>query len=141
TVTLTHVDRVVAVRSHEEVRNTSDTLDYTDFRTVRSTYAVVYQGRTREDGTPREPIERFAIVDCTNLWTHRGQPHREPVVDEHALEDPEIAADYAAWRSLLRDKAEKAHKERQLREEERRRQVEERRRNRPERGKQMRVVS
>lgn len=87
--------RVIRVEKVTENRNWSDTLDYSDWRTTTCTYALVYLGthgvpahRWSSDSprmrprtnlepssydTPRDlaPEERFAWIDCTNLFTDR----------------------------------------------------------------------
>jgi len=92
--------RVLQVEKTTESRNWSDTLDYTDFRSTECTWALVYigihgvaphsrVGRTITYHapppweTPRdlEAGERFAWVDCTNLFADRNGYRLEAEVD------------------------------------------------------------
>ena len=86
-----YLGRVVRVETTTETRNWSDTLDYTDMRSTTCTYALVYLGH--EGKKPRhhhvgnrlfvtdapwyevEALDigdRFAWVDCTNLFADRN---------------------------------------------------------------------
>ena len=84
-------DRVVRIEQLVETRNWSDTLDYTDMRSVTATYALVWLGThgvppRSWDGRPMtyavpaswdkprdlEFHEQFAWVDCTNMFVDRN---------------------------------------------------------------------
>ncbi|NBZ95427.1 MAG: hypothetical protein EBR40_03185 [Proteobacteria bacterium] len=104
-----YVGRVIRLETTTEVRNWSDTLDYTDKRSTTCTYALVYLGHegkkprhhhvgnrayvTDAPWYPRLPCEvaaqvealdigdRFAWVDCTNLFSDRNGYSLAPVAD------------------------------------------------------------
>jgi len=84
-------DRVVRIEQLVETRNWSDTLDYTDMRSVTATYALVWlgthsvpprswHGRPMAYAVPAswdkprdlEFHEQFAWVDCTNMFVDRN---------------------------------------------------------------------
>ena len=85
-------DRVVRIEQLVETRNWSDTLDYTDMRSVTATYALVWlgthgvpprswHGRPMTAAFPAswdiyfrglEFHEQFAWVDCTNMFVDRN---------------------------------------------------------------------
>ena len=94
------VGRVVRIQQVTETRNWSDTLDYTDMRSTSCTYALVYLGthgvaprnhfgRLLASHAPcswDEPRdldvgERFAWVDCTNLFSDRNGFYLTATVD------------------------------------------------------------
>jgi len=113
------VGRVVRTEVVTETRNWSDTMDCTDYRSAKCTYALVYLGRhgiapsktgrpttgtSPIPGTPTRDLavaERFAWVDCTNLFSWRGCPTLEPQVDTFDQQllwgGPEMLEDLAAW--------------------------------------------
>jgi hypothetical protein len=118
------VGRVVRTEVVTETRNWSDTMDYTDYRTTKCTYALVYLGRhgiapynrlgrpttgtSPIPGTPTRDLavaERFAWVDCTNLFSWRGCPTLEPQVDTFDAQllwgGPEMLEDLAAWDAAM----------------------------------------
>ena len=88
-----YVGRVIRVEKVVEVRNWSDTMDYSDYRSTSCTWALVWLGthgvpprvhgaRPIRDwyGNPERdlaPEEQFAWVDCTNIFTDRGMPSHE----------------------------------------------------------------
>lgn len=125
-VTHTEYDgRVIDIRRFQDRRDCSDTLDYTDFRVVDCTEALVYVGRTRvekqwtaEHGEVPTgalidiPIERrFAWVDCSNLFVWRGSDERVPAVDRFALLSGELIQDFEDWTTWMkRVKAENAER-------------------------------
>lgn len=80
-----HAGRVIGVRTFESRRNMSDTLDYSDWQTVKCVEATVYLGRTAEDGSELPIERRFTTVDCSNHFTWRGADHRTPAVDAFPL--------------------------------------------------------
>ena len=112
--------RVVRTEVVSETRNWSDTMDYTDYRTTKCVYALVYLGRhglapMSRLGRPVTGVnpfpgsetrdlevgERFAWVDCTNLFVWRGCPALMPEVDTFDMQllfgGPEMLEDLAAW--------------------------------------------
>lgn len=108
--TASYVGRVVAVEQFYASRNHSDTLDYTDFRTVLCTSALVYEGReaaagswdswrccTRKEPEPLDVQDRFRYVDCTNIFAWRGSNLVHCTADADMDSDPEMAEDFAAW--------------------------------------------
>lgn len=124
TSTTHFANRVVAVREYEATRNWSDTMDYTDYRLTACVDAVVYLGRRGVDGgsfyrldmlngnasdyVRAMPVvdlpirERFAVVDCTNLFVWRGSEEAAPSVDVEALAtDTEMAEDWAAYQDAM----------------------------------------
>ncbi len=146
TETRAYEGRVVKVRKYVADRNHSDTLDYTDFRSTQVTEALVYMGRHGKpywnyiDQADRdlELHERFAWVDCTNLFTWRGSLHREPVVDEQwVLLIPGFIDDYEAWQADIAEKERVAAETKRKHEEICKAADEEAARNRPARGKRM----
>lgn len=120
-----YVGRVLRVEKVQETRNWSDTMDYTDYRPTECTYALVWLGT---QGVPPRFVgnrllvwyyegevpswagdkvrdleihEQFAWVDCTNLFTDRGQPCLTPVADTFDMQllhgGPEMIEGLAAW--------------------------------------------
>jgi len=129
------VGRVVRIDVVSETRNWSDTMDYTDYRTTKCTYALVYLGRhgiapynhlgrpttgtTALRCTPTRDLavaERFAWVDCTNLFSWRGCPTLEPQVDTFDQQllwgGPEMLEDLAAWDAAMETLKARAAEER-----------------------------
>lgn len=150
-VTISHEGCVLEVRTFVARRNHSDTLDCSDWRDTNCVEAFVYLGRMRpkdhwEPVSETNPLveraiwDRFGKVDCSNLFTWRGANTREAFVDENAMENPELAEDFAAfeaWQTAERERmaaVTEAHKvavaERKAEEEA----------NRPVKGKKMIVV-
>ena len=122
--TIHFLGRVVRTEVVTETRNWSDTMDYTDYRSTKCTYALVYLGRhgiapynhlgrpttgtSPIPGTPTRDLavaERFAWVDCTNLFSWRGCPTLEPQVDTFDQQllwgGPEMLEDLAAWDAAM----------------------------------------
>jgi hypothetical protein len=121
TAQTTHfLGRVVRTEVVTETRNWSDTLDYSDYRSTQCIYALVYMGRhgiapmTRNGRTVAgvnpypgselrdlEVGERFAWIDCTNLFSYRGVPVLAAAVDTFDMQllhgGPEMFDDLAAW--------------------------------------------
>ena len=112
--------RVVRTEVVTETRNWSDTMDCSDYRSTKCIYALVYMGRhgiapMHRDGRPvtgvnpfpgsetrdLEAGERFAWVDCTNLFSWRGVPVLTAEVDTFDMQllhgGPEMFDDLAAW--------------------------------------------
>lgn len=138
-VTIEHTGEVVDVRRSRQQRNVSDTLDYSDYRFVDVTEALVWVGRTDLSGNERSPIDRFKWIDCSNLFVWRGQSKQEPTID--VLRHPDVVIDYCNYLEASRE-AEQARveeaKKQAIFEAERK---EEEERNRPVRGKKMVAVS
>jgi hypothetical protein len=118
--TIHFLGRVVRTEVVTETRNWSDTMDYTDYRSTKCIYALVYMGRhgiapmTRAGRTVAgvnpypgselrdlEVGERFAWIDCTNLFSWRGVPVLTAVVDTFDMQllhgGPEMFDDLVAW--------------------------------------------
>ena len=118
--TIHFLGRVVRTEVVTETRNWSDTMDYTDYRSTKCIYALVYMGRhgiapmTRAGRTVAgvnpypgselrdlEAGERFAWIDCTNLFSYRGVPVLVATVDTFDMQllhgGPEMFDDLAAW--------------------------------------------
>jgi hypothetical protein len=138
--------RVIRIEKTSETRNWSDTLDYTDHRSTECTWALVYLGthgvaprdwhgrmiahiKDPSWETPRDLTvgERFAWLDCTNLFGDRHGYLLAAEVD--TVGDLLIAGgkesiydQLAAWDDFNSKEAEKAAEQRRL--EETRRQAE-----------------
>ena len=118
--TIHFLGRVVRTEVVTETRNWSDTMDYTDYRSTKCIYALVYMGRhgiapMTRDGRPVTGVnpfpgsetrdlevgERFAWIDCTNLFSWRGVPVLTAEVDTFDMQllhgGPEMFDDLAAW--------------------------------------------
>ena len=122
--------RVLELANTREQRNWSDTYDYTDYRTTECTYALVWLGThnlpprapnvtskgvsrpscyykvasfEEKDVRDLEFHEQFAWVDCTNLFSWRGDPSLKPEVDTAMAEgDPLMWANYIAWKGYMK---------------------------------------
>jgi hypothetical protein len=137
-------DRVVRIEQMSEVRNWSDTLDYTDMRSVTATYALVWlgthgvppevrHGRPMTYSTPcswhvpqdLEFHEQFAWVDCTNMFVDRnGYALKAEVDGEYGMfGEPLMWANLTAWEAYHKAAAEKRTEE--LRKEQEVRRAEE----------------
>jgi len=106
-----HVGRVIKTQTYVATRNHSDTLDYSDFRPTKVTEFLVYRGRFGKPSDwdwvePRalELTERFSWVDCTNMFTWRGEHVRSGEVDIDVF-DPVFASDYADWQAHCAEQA------------------------------------
>lgn len=110
----TNENRVLKIRKYRATRNCSDTLDYSDYREVENTEALVYYGRVVPEapdgyvwsssgphmlrsGTEVPLNDRFGWVDCTNLFADRNGSYRVPKVDELAMLDGELLEDFENW--------------------------------------------
>ena len=136
-VRTSYAGRVLKVKRVNETRNTSDTLDYSDYRTVESTYALVWLGtynvpaysrgeevdglsaplREDREGNTWNPAralefnEQFAWVDCTTLCPWRDQDDHIAEVDAvmgHG--DPMMWANFIAWEAYQKALVAKAAK-------------------------------
>lgn len=137
-------DRVVRIEQLTEIRNWSDTLDYTDMRSVTATYALVWlgthgvpphvwHGRQKADVVPASWLERrdlefheqFAWVDCTNMFVDRnGYALKAEVDGEYGMfGEPLMWANLTAWEAYHKAAAEKRSEE--LRKEQEARRAEE----------------
>ena len=138
--------RVVRVLNVVETRNWSDTLDYTDYRSTNCTIALVYLGREGKkphghhafgrgyvndcSWTPVGPLDvgdRFAWVDCTNLFSDLYSYWLDNVTVDSVGDlflacGAEVYDELAAWDDFNSKEAEKAAEQRRL--EETRRQAE-----------------
>ena len=124
-----YLGRVVRVETTTETRNWSDTLDYTDMRSTTCTYALVYLGH--EGKKPRhhhvgsrlfvtdapwyevEALDigdRFAWVDCTNLFADRTGYRLAPVADTMGdlllYSGVDVYDELAAWEAYHKAAAE-----------------------------------
>ena len=124
-----YLGRVVRVETTTETRNWSDTLDYTDMRSTTCTYALVYLGH--EGKKPRrhhvgnrlfvtdapwyevEALDigdRFAWVDCTNLFADRNGYSLAPVADTMGdlllFSGVDVYDELAAWEAYHKAAAE-----------------------------------
>ena len=137
-------DRVIRIQQLSEIRNWSDTLDYTDMRSVTATYALVWLGT---HGVPPEvrhgrPMtysppcswdkprdlefhEQFAWIDCTNMFVDRnGYALKVEVDGEYGMFGEALMwANLVAWEAYHKAAAEKRSEE--LRKEQEARRAEE----------------
>ena len=100
--------RVIEVRRYKDLRNMSDTLDYTDWRTVECCDALVWLGVEGHPGNyewnPSRPLEfheQFMWVDCSNHFSDRCGYTLHPEADAWTSEsrgDPLMWANLLAWR-------------------------------------------
>jgi hypothetical protein len=129
------VGRVVEIRFYQARRNMSDTLDYTDFRTVECTDALVWLGPVGHphanewiEARPLEFWEQFTWIDCSNHFSWRDRKLLVPQVDDAPLADPLLLVNLAAWRAHtaaeVRRKEEEARAANEAVEARRRAQVE-----------------
>ncbi len=130
--------RVVRIQQLTETRNWSDTLDYTDMRSVTATYALVWlgtrgvpprswPGRPMTDATPSrfdEPRtlefhEQFAWIDCTNMFVDRnGYALKAEVDGEYGMfGEPLMWANLIAWESHHKAVAEEKAEELRIKQE------------------------
>lgn len=100
--------RVIEVERFRDRRNMSDTLDYSDWRTVDCVRALVWLGPVGKPNnqywtTPRplEFHEQFIWVDCSNHFSDQMGYTLHPEVDADPLKggDPLMWANLLAWRS------------------------------------------
>ena len=131
-------DRVIRIQQLTETRNWSDTLDYTDMRSVTATYALVWlgthgvppevrHGRPMTYSTPcswdkprdLEFHEQFAWVDCTNMFVDRNGYSLKATVDgEYGLfGEPLMWANLVAWEAYHKAAAEKRAEELRIEQE------------------------
>lgn len=100
---------VIEVRTYQATRNMSDTMDYTDFRTVNCTDALVWLGPFNHPHgnkyTPARELEffeQFVYIDCSNHFSDRDFQYLKAEADATKEGSPLLWANYLAW---------KAHKE------------------------------
>lgn len=122
--------RVVRIEEVEETRNWSDTMDYTDYRTTRCRYALVWLGtrgvppELRGDrwhavthpystSVPRDLDfhEQFGWVDCTNLFGWRLGFRLEASCDADG--EPLMWANLIAWDAYRKSEAAAAERKRE----------------------------
>lgn len=103
-----YVGRVIEVRRYSDSRNMSDTMDYSDWRTVDCCDALVWLGEEGHPGghewNPRRPLEfheQFMWVDCSNHFSDRVGFVLIPEVDADPRKggDPLMWVNLIAWRS------------------------------------------
>lgn len=107
TIEAMHEGRVIEVRRYKSHRNMSDTMDYSDWRTVDCCDALVWlgleghpHGRMWESPRALEFHEQFAWIDCSNHFSDRCGYIRTPEVDAHpGTGEPIMWANLLAWRS------------------------------------------
>ncbi len=130
--------RVIRIEQLTEIRNWSDTLDYTDMRSVTATYALVWlgthgvpphawHGRQKADVVPASWLEprtlefheQFAWVDCTNMFVDRnGYALKAEVDGEYGMfGEPLMWANLIAWESHHKAVAEKRAEELRIEQE------------------------
>jgi hypothetical protein len=104
-VKTTYEGAVIEVRNYTARRNMSDTMDYTDFRTVDCTDALVWLGEIgRPYGNEWLPVrtleyyEQFVWVDCSNHFSWRTDGYLRPEVDASPAAQPLMFANLLAWR-------------------------------------------
>ena len=144
-------DRVVRIEKMSETRNWSDTLDYTDMRSVTATYALVWLGThgvppRSWHGRPMTYVavfwdetrdlefhEQFAWVDCTNMFVDRNGYALKAEVDGEYM----MFGEALMWANLIAWEAHhKAVREENLRKaEEVRQEVEAQKRSRRPSGR------
>lgn len=125
------IGRVLEVNHVMEERNCSDTMDYSDFRTVNAIYALVWLGTenvkprpydVKSGPMPRDRtaplelsswdkvetldiIDQFAWIDCTNTFAHRNGFSIAPVVDTFDMQllhgGPMMLDNLATWQVLI----------------------------------------
>ena len=158
-VTKRHMGCVVAIRKYTATRNCSDTMDYTDFRTIEVTEALVYFGRRvpadlkgtmwigpsmheYRAGEDIPPEKRLGWVDCTNTFSWRNGVVERPVVDvEWTLVIPGFIEDYEWWTAREAEILRKSEADHAAAELKRQADAKEAEANRPVKGKRMIVVS
>lgn len=118
------IGRVLQVDETIETRNCSDTLDYSDWRSISCKYALVWLGETgvkphsgrsgRRIACVEPPswratenldiIDQFVWVDCTNTFAYRGVAAHFPVVDTFDMQllhgGPMMLDNLAIWKVL-----------------------------------------
>ena len=119
------IGRVLEVDQVTETRNCSDTMDYSDFRTVNAIYALVWLGTegvkphggvSGRRNTYMEPtswskvetldiIDQFAWVDCTNTFADLNGFSLFPVADTFDMQllhgGPLMLDNLATWKVLV----------------------------------------
>lgn len=119
------IGRVLEVDHVTETRNCSDTMDYSDFRTVNAIYALVWLGTegvkphggvSGRRNTYVEPtswskvetldiIDQFAWVDCTNTFADINGFSLFPVADTFDMQllhgGPLMLDNGATWKVLV----------------------------------------
>ena len=132
---------VVAVRTFRAQRNTSDTMDYSDYRIVSVTEALVHVGANSEHhpyewerGKALQPHERLQWCDLSNYMSWRTAYTYEVTVD--ALLPEAVQVDYDAY---LEHEAHAAY-DRQIKEEVAVREAAEAEAKKPLKGRTCKVV-
>jgi len=153
-----YVGRVARVLRYVADRNHSDTLDYNDIRSTNVVEALVYIAGGAEGFMPdgydtgalhwnpythdQRPIEvqRFARIDCTNLFVWRGENHRTPVVDDETTWPIGMKEDLAVNDAWHAEQDRKRAEAQAWNEEVRRRRRAKAERDRPKKGMRMVAV-
>jgi hypothetical protein len=101
-----YVGHVLEVKTTRETRNMSDTLDYSDYRTVDCISALVWLGEVGHphgneyiEARPLEFWEQFTWIDCSNHFADRSSCIFLPEVDAspHDGANPLMWTNYLAW--------------------------------------------
>jgi len=138
---------VLRIEKATEIRNWSDTLDYSDHRSTECTYALVWLGK--RGVPPRTPFyangrsvayidapkwdadkvrdlevhEQFAWVDCTNLFSDRHGYSLSATVDPFDMQllhgGPEMIEGVKAWEAHHKARIEREAEERRIEAEKR----------------------
>jgi hypothetical protein len=136
---------VLRIEKATEIRNWSDTLDYSDHRSTECTYALVWLGK--RGVPPRVPFhangrlvayidapkwdadkirdlelhEQFAWVDCTNLFSDRNGYSLTAEVDPFDMQllhgGPQMIEGVAAWEAYHKARLERVAEEKRVAEE------------------------
>mgnify|MGYP003343780045 CR=1 FL=1 len=111
-VTTQFSGRVIEVRTFQATRNMSDTLDYSDYRVVTCTEALVWLGTHGMPALYTEPRdlefhEQFRWIDVSNHFAWRNNEVRTAEVDAvmGVNGDPLMWANLIAWRNHLENVA------------------------------------
>ena len=127
--------RVLRVEEGPEYRNCSDTMDYSDWQTVRATWALVWLGThgvpprefnskpvsypshaSWEGARDLEAHEQFAWVDCSNVFSWRYGYTLTAEVDTNPSDDPAVWEALSVWEKHQAEiRAEKLRKSEEVR--------------------------
>lgn len=153
TLAVKHEGCVIETRKFQANRNMSDTLDYSDWRTVECHEALVYLGRTRNEFSydlgkhverPAAVHELFGWIDVSNHFAWRGADLMHAEVDAFpfgVVKNPNMLADYEAWKADCAEQEKKQIAKFAAHEAAEQARKAQEGKDRPERGKRMKVVS
>jgi hypothetical protein len=136
--------RVLRIEKTTEVRNWSDTLDYTDHRSTECTWALVWLGThgvppqsrggrvtagvetyswNADQARDLEVHEQYAWIDCTNLFSDRYGYRLEVSVDSFDMQllhgGPAMLEGVAVWEAFHTARREKLDEEARIESEKR----------------------